>query len=345
MKYLAFSVKGLEDITVGEIVNLDKKAIIINKSPKKVIFESELPTTDLLKLRTIDDLHYLDSYFDVSNNYTLDMLTSIALKSDLPSYLDLIREFREVNSKLFSLTVSTYKSTIKADDIKSALLKGISNKYDWTFAPFDHSNFDIRIILEQQKLYISIKVDNTSLYNRGLKIETYEGALRPSIAAAMVLLVKPKDSNLKLIDTFCGSGTILSEALSYGYEIFGSDINPKAVSLTKSNISQFNKNFVKNVVVADATKSSWRSDYFDVAVSNLPWDKQIRVDSITNLYTRSLLEYKRILKPRAPFCLLVHKPDLLIKHINRIFDNVYITTKYPIGYLGQNPTIVFAKTK
>jgi tRNA G10 N-methylase Trm11 len=45
-------------------------------------------------------------------------------------------------------------------------------------------------------------------------------------------------STITLLDPFCGSGTILTEALSLGLtNIIGSDISPKAIADTKKNIS------------------------------------------------------------------------------------------------------------
>ena len=61
------------------------------------------------------------------------------------------------------------------------------------------------------------------------------GMLPPKLARMMVNLAgTPKDE--PLLDAFCGSGTILTEAADLGYaKLVGSDISEKAVSDTKTN--------------------------------------------------------------------------------------------------------------
>lgn len=62
------------------------------------------------------------------------------------------------------------------------------------------------------------------------------GMLPPKLALMMINLSQGKKDDT-LLDPFCGSGTILSEALLLGYKnLIGSDISPKAVSDTEKNL-------------------------------------------------------------------------------------------------------------
>ncbi len=62
------------------------------------------------------------------------------------------------------------------------------------------------------------------------------GMLPPKLAITMLNLTQTP-VNSALLDPFCGSGTILSEALLLGYKnLTGSDISEKAVQNTKTNI-------------------------------------------------------------------------------------------------------------
>ena len=143
----------------------------------------------------------------------------------------------------------------------------------------------------------------------------------------------------KLVDNFCGSGTILAEAHILEFNIYGGDIDIKNVMNTKKNLSNLNFKQFENIKEVDATKTKWQSNFFDFAVSNLPWDKQISVERITDLYIKTLEEYKRILKPNGRLSLLVHKPQILIRYAKKYFPNHKIeSTK--ISFTGQSPTIV-----
>ncbi len=97
-----------------------------------------------------------------------------------------------------------------------------------------------------------------------------------------------------------------------------------------------------NITVPPTRGDIRTSDGYSIAankISYLPWDKQIQVESITSLYIGTLNEYARILKQNAQLCLMVSKPELLIKHAKNIFPKATITYR-TIGLLGQNPSIV-----
>lgn len=85
------------------------------------------------------------------------------------------------------------------------------------------------------------------------------GMIPPKLAQIMINLAQINDFDALIIDPFCGSGTILSEAMLMGYKnLFGSDISPRAIDDTYKNISWIKelyglkdikvKTLVKNVV-------------------------------------------------------------------------------------------------
>ncbi len=64
------------------------------------------------------------------------------------------------------------------------------------------------------------------------------GMLPPKLAQTMINLAQAENKDGLLLDPFCGSGTILTEAMLMEYKnIFGSDISVKAIDDTKKNIS------------------------------------------------------------------------------------------------------------
>lgn len=62
------------------------------------------------------------------------------------------------------------------------------------------------------------------------------GMLPPKVARMIVNIAQPA-TQARLLDPFCGSGTILQEALTLGYHhVSGVDIAPKAIADTKKNL-------------------------------------------------------------------------------------------------------------
>ena len=71
------------------------------------------------------------------------------------------------------------------------------------------------------------------------------GMLPPKLARIMINLVGV-EKEASLLDPFCGSGTILQEALLLGYrKLAGADINPLAISHTKQNLNWLKSRYPK----------------------------------------------------------------------------------------------------
>ena len=69
------------------------------------------------------------------------------------------------------------------------------------------------------------------------------GSMPPKLAQIMINLAQAKLTE-KIYDPFCGSGTIIQEALVMGYKnVTGSDISEKAVSDTNRNLAWLERSF------------------------------------------------------------------------------------------------------
>ncbi len=68
------------------------------------------------------------------------------------------------------------------------------------------------------------------------RIDPKSGMLPPKIARMLVNLALPHATPARLYDPFCGSGTILAEAMMLGHEVIGSDISTTAVANAVQNL-------------------------------------------------------------------------------------------------------------
>ncbi len=333
MKYIAYTVKGLEDVARQEIKDLIREVNFADLKPKRIIFETN-DTNALTSLKTIDDICLLLVTSEVSNvDEVLDTFKDI----NLEAAREHIEQYRKIGDT-FSVTFSLAKTKIKTEELQSSLSKIISERYNWEYTELDHSNFDVRVFIDNKELYVSVRLTEKPLFHRSYRTVSSKGGLRPSIAAALVKLAT-MDSKGTVVDNFCGSGTILAEAYLAGNDIYGGDIENTAVEATLQNLSNLGCKTDGKIKRLDALKAPWKDNQFDFAISNLPWDKQIEIKSVTDLYVGSLSEYARILKPDGRLCLLVSKPDLLIKHAKTFFPKKKIE-KIQIGFLGQTPSII-----
>lgn len=143
--------------------------------------------------------------------------------------------------------------------------------------------------------------------------DDFSGMLPPKLALSMVNLAA-QPSGAVLYDPFCGSGTVIQEALLLGYtQLIGSDVSERAVHDTRENVQWLADTFdlaISNVSVQqhDATEPSFCSEDSVNAIIAEPFlgppathkrnQKQAQeiVDLLTPLYTKTFKHITPVLK-------------------------------------------------
>jgi tRNA G10 N-methylase Trm11 len=105
--------------------------------------------------------------------------------------------------------------------------------------------FDL-VLIKEKKLYCGItkSFQNIDEWNKKdferPKRDTVHGLIQPKLARMMINLAKFSNYELKnILDPFCGSGTIVQEAMDLGIKGFGSDIDEGSVSYSRINLKWF----------------------------------------------------------------------------------------------------------
>ncbi len=333
MNFIAYTVKGLESIAEEEIKATIPGVKVQEVNAKRILFESEL-VPELTKLRCVDDIAILLLRTQVETQ--ADVLEKIAT-IDFASAREQLTELRKFEDKV-SITLSINKNAEIKEDLEAKLAEVLVAKSGLEYEEGKHENFDIRVFVDEDELLCSLRLTSKPLFHRAYRELSVKGSLRPTITAALVRMTSQGQAG-KLVDNFCGSGSILAEGLLAGLEVAGGDIDPLAVEASVHNLKSMGYKTQGKIYQSDAAHSPFSPDEFDFAVSNLPWNQQIKVGSISDLYLHALREYRRIVKPNGKICLLVGRPELVSKHAKLLMPDRAISI-HKIGLLGQTPSIV-----
>lgn len=140
--------------------------------------------------------------------------------------------------------LAAIKKQLTSQDIKSRYLD--SGKYGLTAAVLSHQKVhELVIIQDNEKLILAKTVsiqdidDWTKRDRRKPYADRKKGMLPPKVARMMVNIAKnlfESNSYPIIHDPFCGSGTILMEALMMGCNASGSDLDVNSVRGSKENL-------------------------------------------------------------------------------------------------------------
>jgi 23S rRNA G2445 N2-methylase RlmL len=332
----ALTTRGLEEICAQELASTPGVRIS-EIAYRKILAEFSGEFKHLHSIRTADDIFYkLDSWNDLAPQRAgLHALKAKSAAFNLSQAIRLLRQVRDVPTiPTFSVSASFVgKRNYNTDEIKQAVADGITTRFVWRYSPDDRiSDLNIRIFIEHTDVLVGIRIGKASLQNRPYKQHHVGGSLKPPVAAAMIKLAAP-DQRARVLDPFCGAGTILIEASQMGYSVLGGDIDPMALRAARENMILAQKSI--SLLQWDTIRLPLADHSHSTVITNLPWGRQIDVGTeLKTLYHHSLAEIERILKPSGQAVLLTNQPDFIKP------GRLKIDTVIEISLFGQKPTIM-----
>jgi 23S rRNA G2445 N2-methylase RlmL len=150
---------------------------------------------------------------------------------------------------------------------------------------------------QQGRIVAGLRLTSVRMRQHGGRGAERRGALRPTVAAAMVMLAGNPSG--VLLDPCCGSGTILAEATKAGWKAEGLDIDPAAAEVARRN--------VPNAVIqtGDARHLGLPDGSVGACVSNLPFGRQHGVQGSMREWVGAVLGgMARVTRPGGRIVLL-----------------------------------------
>jgi putative N6-adenine-specific DNA methylase len=120
----------------------------------------------------------------------------------------------KVRSRLSRLKAETSVQSV----VHKAAAQRLCKAYQLARLPEADETAEIRVYIDKDTVSLLLDLSGEPLFKRGYRKEGGIAPLRETIAAAMLLLSGWK-RKYPLYDPFCGSGTILAEALMYAWDM------------------------------------------------------------------------------------------------------------------------------
>jgi 23S rRNA G2445 N2-methylase RlmL len=337
-RLFALTTAGLEAVSANEIASL-KHATTIEIGYRRIAFTWSGAIAALPDLRTVDDLFVdLGIWVDVDHRRNeLRRLSTLAQHLDLIRALALVRTARPVpRCPSFAVSASFVgRRNYTVDEIKQTIAQGIHRSTGWAYCDRDDSaDISIRVFIEHDRAYLGMRLGPAPLHDRAYRIEHRRGALKPSVAAAMLQLSTPQPG-MRLLDPCCGTGTIAIEAARIGMTTLGIDRDDRALALARRQADA--AGVAVDWVHANAERLPLAGATVDRVVTNLPWGRQTSANrDIAEFTARCVHEVLRALTPGGCAALLVEDPGILplLECCRRCL---------PISLYGRRPAIVLLR--
>ncbi len=168
------------------------------------------------------------------------------------------------------------KQLLEAQDIKVRFVEG--SRFGLSAAILLHQKIEEFVIYQlgdQVAIGETIAIQNIDHWTDKDRAKPYadrkKGMLPPKLARAMVNLAIGNKSSGLLYDPFCGTGTVLIEALELGLDVVGSDLDQQAVIGATTNLAWFKdkEQLAGSFTVFHADVSQVKQDRFKQKVNYL----------------------------------------------------------------------------
>lgn len=274
---LVLSPPGLGPLTVREASQLNLDAATISNDRRADVVAIRRPP-NTFSLRTAEDVLAVAGTLPVRRTAaaTAAALEHVALAGALAVVR---RAERARRRRLRPVVRLSDERHFRRTDLRAAL----ERKLGCLHGPEDAADELWVIQTDPRTLHVGVRLRSRT--RRGARPAERVGALRPAIAAAMVLCANRPQLAL---DPCCGAGTVLDEVAAAGGAAVGGDIDASAICAASANGAPV-------LLQLDSRRLPFASDAFEAVITNLPFGHRYHLQGTpVAWYRRTLAESLRV---------------------------------------------------
>ncbi|MFG1816907.1 TRM11 family SAM-dependent methyltransferase [Kribbella sp. NPDC049174] len=188
---------------------------------------------------------------------------------------------------------------------------------------------DWRVVLDGTTMWVGVRPFDVPLHRREWRRQTVTGSLHPPVAAAMARLARIRPGH-RVLDPFCGAGTLLLEAHAVMPGAIYLGVDKATIAVARAN-------------TPDHASIQWRTgdarrvvSEVDRILTNPPWDVRLGIGDLTPYLNR----WRRVLHPDGRIVTILNHEQAA-----RISGDAawQILDIHDVAIAGQHPRIVIAK--
>jgi predicted RNA methylase len=272
-RLLVRTLAGLETLAAAELAEAGHR--VIDMSTRQLIVRATSPSIITSPPRLVDDNFIVGG--DVADPGTT-RADLVALASALRPHLTI--PLRHGPEEAMSVSASfvgrrAYSRFDVEDSAGEVIAESTGARYwsrrDNVVPPADR--VDWRVVLDGTRAAVAVRPFDAPLHRREWRSRTVAGSLHPPAAAAVARLARIEAGH-RVVDPFCGAGTILLEAhhLEPHAEYLGIDRDPGAVRAARINAER-----AGDITWRAGDAGSIRSwpGYVDRVITNPPWNVRV----------------------------------------------------------------------
>jgi len=341
----ARTIRGIEWCAAAEIEQRCG-AKITEIRHREIRFQLDELREELRNLGSVDDV-FLTCGTMSDLDHTRATLGVLAQRSSGISFVEAIaplERLRKIPAQPNFDVVASFlgRRNYNRFEIEDTLAEVIRRQTGWAYTPqreakTDRLDLSFRIHLSGPEAIVGVRLTSTPLHRRTYKIESRTGTLHPPLAFAMALLSNLAE-NQKVIDPFCGVGTILIEASKLESRIRALGVDIDHDSTRKAHRTAESARSEIQFVVGDAGRLPVSDGRIDRVISNPAWGRAVEVEGSIRVDRSAFFEeLRRVSSPGARIVLLLEPAPELQPSIERAGFAVLLRTQ--VSLFGSWPEI------